>query len=91
MKNILIAICVCLLLVSCAHTIDVSECLPDSERASFWSGAWNGLTMTPAFVLSIFCDDITIYNVNNDGGWYNFGFIGGFFIIIRIVTSLFSK
>jgi len=40
----------------------------------FWWGLWNGLTMGFSLIGSIFSDDITIYDVNNNGGWYNFGF-----------------
>jgi hypothetical protein len=39
--------------------------------------------ITPiSFIGSLFFDDITIYAVNNNGGWYNFGFllsVGGLF------------
>jgi hypothetical protein len=26
-----------------------------------------------------------VYAVNNNGGWYNFGYVGGFFFMIKII------
>ncbi len=45
--------------------------------AGFWPGLWHGLICPIAFVISLFNHGVTMYEVNNIGGWYNFGFILG--------------
>jgi len=45
--------------------------------AGFWGGLWNGITAPFSFFGSLFSDHIGIYNVHNNGGWYNFGFVLG--------------
>ncbi len=49
--------------------------------AGFWLGLWHGLIASFAFVVSLFKDDIGIYEAHNNGRWYNFGFIFGLMII----------
>lgn len=55
---------------------DIS-CLHYKEVYNFWGGLWHGTIMIPAFIASLFVDDITLYAINNNGGWYNFGFVLG--------------
>jgi len=45
--------------------------------AGFWRGLWQGLIAPIAFVVSLFKDNVSIYEVHNNGGWYNFGFLLG--------------
>jgi hypothetical protein len=50
----------------------------NSGPAGFWSGLWDGFTATIAFFLNLFgVADYNIYEVNNNGGWYNLGFLIG--------------
>jgi hypothetical protein len=49
--------------------------------AGFWLGLWHGLIAPIMFVLSLFKDDIGIYEVHNNGRWYDFGFIFGLMIV----------
>ena len=51
--------------------------LPDAEPAGFWAGFWHGSIMPLAFVISLFRPEVGIYETNNNGGWYNFGFVLG--------------
>jgi hypothetical protein len=51
--------------------------LPDAEPAGFWAGVWHGSIMPIAFVISLFNPGVGIYETNNNGGWYNFGFVLG--------------
>lgn len=77
---------VSLLMSSCADVSHVQECLPVTEHTyGFWGGTWHGIIMVPSFIGSLIWDDIAIYAVNNNGGWYDFGFIGGFFFMLRII------
>lgn len=47
------------------------------DPAGFWLGLWQGFIAPVAFVVSWFRDDVGIYEVNNTGGWYDFGFLFG--------------
>jgi hypothetical protein len=51
--------------------------LPDAEPAGFWPGFWHGLIAPITFVVSLFNPGVRIYETNNSGGWYDFGFILG--------------
>ena len=58
---------------------------PDSRfvemPAGFWAGLWHGLICVVTFIISLFTDKVQMYEVNNTGGWYNFGFLFGLMII----------
>jgi len=43
----------------------------------FLLGAWHGFIFPVAWILSLFVDNIAVYAVPNQGGWYNFGFFLG--------------
>ena len=47
------------------------------DPAGFWLGLWQGLISPITFVISLFTDDVNIYEVRNNGNWYDFGFILG--------------
>ena len=49
----------------------------DGEIAGFWLGLWHGFISPFTFIISLFNDNINIYEVYNNGGWYNFGFMFG--------------
>jgi len=72
-----------LLLSGCAAGPNATEDIPDAEggTAGFWSGLWHGIISPITFIISLFSDNVNIYEVHNNGGWYNFGFIFGASII----------
>lgn len=47
------------------------------EVAGFWLGVWHGLICPITFVISLFDGRVSVYEVYNSGGWYNFGFLLG--------------
>ena len=47
------------------------------EAAGFWLGLWQGLICPITFIVSLFNHGVSIYEVHNDGAWYNFGFLIG--------------
>ena len=78
-KIFLFAILMLLLLLlfsSCAHPEPLENCLVGVKHG-FWFGLWNGMTIFFSFIGSLFDKTIAIYAVNNNGGWYNFGFLLG--------------
>jgi hypothetical protein len=50
---------------------------PDGDVAGFWMGLWHGLIAPITFIISLFTDTVNIYEVHNNGNWYNFGFVFG--------------
>ena len=77
---ILVLIISCLVLSSCAEVSHVQNCLAD-QPYGFWSGLWHGFIAPFSFVGSLFSDKIAMYGINNNGAWYNFGFVLGAGII----------
>jgi len=65
--------------ISCAPGPNKLAKTADSEGevAGFWLGLWHGLIAPITFIVSLFSDKITLYEVHNSGGWYNFGFVLG--------------
>ncbi len=55
---------------------------PDGDVAGFWLGLWHGLIALITFVISLFTDSVSVYEVHNNGGWYDFGFILGLMIAL---------
>jgi len=53
----------------------------EGEVAGFWQGFWHGIISPVTFIISLFNKNVSIYEVHNSGGWYNFGFIFGVMII----------
>ena len=45
--------------------------------AGFWLGLWHGFIAPIVFVVSLFKDNLGIYEVHNNGAWYNFGYLFG--------------
>lgn len=75
-KAILVLLPIALLLAGCADAVEVGECLPP-EPYGFWGGLWHGLITPISFIGSLISDDVAVYAVNNNGGWYDFGFLLG--------------
>ena len=73
---VILAIALLLNLASCADVEVVKECVGDNTYG-FWGGLWHGIVAPFSFFGSLIWDDISMYAVNNNGGWYNFGFILG--------------
>ena len=67
------------LLSSCAA--DPNPVLGTGEDApGFLMGVWHGIIIIFTFVISLFTNDVSVYEVANDGNWYDFGFILGLMI-----------
>jgi hypothetical protein len=86
MKTTSILVIVALVLIllgGCAPGANELAHKADSKGiiAGFWRGLWNGLIAPVTFIISLFNPNVQIYEVHNNGGWYNFGFIFGLMII----------
>jgi len=66
------------LLAACAGPNSVMNTpSPDGDVAGFWWGLLHGFIVPFAFIISLFNDSVSIYEVHNNGGWYDFGFVLG--------------
>jgi hypothetical protein len=67
---------VALLVAGCAAGPN-SDVAHTAQNAGFWLGLWHGLITPVTFVISLFTDHVTIYEVHNNGNWYDFGYVVG--------------
>jgi len=81
--TILLVLLVAILLTGCADVAHVTFTNPDEHVYGFWGGTWHGMIMFPSFIGSLIWDDVAVYAVHNNGAWYDFGFVGGFFITLK--------
>lgn len=63
-------------LTGCAQSIPLDNCV-DNGAYGFFGGLWHGFIAPFSFVVSLFMDNVALYAVNNNGGWYDFGFVLG--------------
>lgn len=72
-------LCIVLLLAGCAPGPNDLEKTPSAKGkvAGFWKGLWHGLISPITFIVSLFSKNVRIYEVHNNGNWYNFGFVLG--------------
>lgn len=73
---ILFLLAVIIFLSGCADVEQIKTCTT-GHTYGFWGGLWHGMIAPFAFIGSLFSDDIAVWAVNNNGGWYTFGFLLG--------------
>jgi hypothetical protein len=59
---------------------EVNQVSEEGKVAGFRTGLWHGCISFVTFIISLFNDSVNVYEVHNNGGWYNFGFIFGVMI-----------
>lgn len=55
--------------------VDIPD--PGLSVAGFFMGLWHGIIAPITFIISLFTDKISLYEVHNTGAWYDFGFVLG--------------
>ena len=65
-----------ILFSSCADVQNIEACR-QGHTYGFFGGLWHGMIALVSFVGSLFNDDIAVWAVNNNGGWYELGFLIG--------------
>ena len=70
-----------LVLAACAAGANAVALADRPDAAGFWLGLWQGLISPITFLISLFNDEVNIYEVNNNGNWYDFGFMLGVAIV----------
>ena len=76
--KLLMLISIIFLLSSCAAN---DAQFTADDPAGFWTGLWHGIISFIALVIHIFNQNVGVYEVNNAGGWYDFGFLLGVIFI----------
>lgn len=68
-----------LILAACAAGAnpEVGAAAEGGDVAGFWLGLWHGIIAPVTFVVSLFTDNVNLYEVHNNGNWYDFGFVLG--------------
>jgi hypothetical protein len=64
-----------LALAACAATQQSDAVAPHAP--GFLLGLWHGFIFPVAWVVSLFTDQVAVYAVPNNGGWYDFGYFLG--------------
>ena len=49
----------------------------DGGAPGFLYGLWHGFIFPVAWILSLFMEEVAVYAVPNNGGWYDFGYFLG--------------
>ena len=75
MKRILAVAALALTLAACVAKQSASAVGPDAP--GFLEGVWHGFIFPVTFIFSLFLDEVAIYSVPNNGGWYDFGYFVG--------------
>ncbi len=60
---------------------------PDGSIAGFWAGLFHGFLAPFTFVISLFSNNIQMYEVHNSGALYDLGFVLGVCILILVLES----
>lgn len=81
MRRSRLAVLLLLVLVITACTAgvnpEIDTAAPDGDIAGFFMGLWHGFIAPITFFISLFTDNVSIYEVHNNGNWYDFGFVLG--------------
>ena len=72
-------------------TLVLAACAPAANtfaapaaRPGFWLGLWHGFICPITFLVSLFDDHVGVYEVHNDGHWYDFGFVLGILVAASV-------
>jgi len=66
-----------LALSACAATQTDAAVAAAADTPGFLLGVWHGFIFPVAWILSLFMDNVGVYAVPNNGGWYDFGYFVG--------------
>ena len=70
-RRFTLALVLMLILASCAAGNGTYSA---EEQAGFFSGVWHGWIAPFALISHLFDNDVRVYEVDNDGIWYDVGF-----------------
>lgn len=76
-----------LVVTACAAGPNTASAVDGVQLAGFWKGVWQGFIYPVTFFISLFTDDVSIYEVRNNGNWYDFGFVVGIGLVHTVFGS----
>lgn len=65
-----------LVITSCAESVSI-EILSENTPYTFINGLWHGIIAPVTFAISLFKEEVAMYAINNNGAWYDLGFLLG--------------
>src|SRR5690606_13593465 len=71
-----VALTTVLLLLLSACAAGTNPAVAD-DGSGFWLGLWHGVILPVTFIISLFTETVNIYEADNNGNWYDFGFVLG--------------
>ena len=79
MAMLLVLFVVALILAGCAPGANQFKGTSNERDvvAGFWLGVWQGFIAPIVFVISLFKSNVGIYELHNNGAWYNLGYLFG--------------
>lgn len=83
-NRLLLLLGLAVVVAGCAAGVnpEVGTAAESGRVAGFWLGLWHGVIAPITFVISLFNDGVNVYEVHNNGNWYNFGFVLGAVFLI---------
>lgn len=72
----LLTLLACIVVSGCADNVTFIEATK-MHPVGFWYGLWHGMIAPISWLFSLFSDNISMYAIYNNGGWYNLGFLFG--------------
>ena len=79
LRSLMVMAAALVLLSACTATQTVAT--TTATAPGFWPGVWHGFIFPVAFLVSLFSDQIAVYAVPNNGGWYDFGYFVGIVVL----------
>jgi hypothetical protein len=78
MLKLLVILLVIVLVSSCAAgNADFTQ---DNPAGFLW-GLWHGIISVISLIIHLFNETVVVYEIDNTGGWYDFGFLLGVILV----------
>ncbi|MES9833655.1 MAG: hypothetical protein ABW139_15570 [Candidatus Thiodiazotropha sp. DIVDIV] len=78
MASLLVIFPIIILVTSC--TAGNAQFSIETPAGFFW-GIWHGVISVISLIIHLFNDSVVVYEVDNIGGWYDFGFLMGVIMV----------
>ena len=77
--RLVLVVLLMLVLAACmaGPNAEIGSATEGETAAGFVFGLWHGIIAPVTFIVSLFTDNVNLYEVHNDGNWYDFGFVLG--------------
>lgn len=75
------------LISGCAQANQAVGTMGADGVAGFWAGLWHGLILPISFIVSLFNNEVGVYEIHNNGNLYNLGFVLGVWIVFGSILA----